>query len=304
VPAEPDALTEATEGLFALDPGEFVAARNDLVKALRKAGDRELAASVAELRRPSPAAWAVNQLARNRRDDVENLVGLGRALREAQERALGGADATLLRQAGRARRDAVAALADAAVDILAERGSGADAHTGEITATLEAASLDPAAGEAVLEGRLTSGLDPPSGFGDGAGPTARSQPAQPAPAADETDDRGERLAAAERAFSEATELAASMAEAATAAAANVSDLEGRVGEAEAEVARLERELADARTAAEGLVGELDAARKTAAQATEAATASEQRVTDAQARVDALRRYGSLSPTSGRRSSPA
>lgn len=296
MPPDAEPLTDVTGELFALDPGEFVAARNELVKALRKAGDRELAGRVAELRRPSPAAWAVNQLARNRREDVENLVGLGRALREAQEQALGGADAQLLRQAGRARRDAVAALADAAVDLLAERGSGADSHTGEITATLEAASLDPGAGEAVLAGRLTSALDPPSGFGDGDPPPA-AHPREPAPKTRTTagatdtdaDDRRERLAKAERAVSEATELAATKSEAAAATAATVADLEARLGEVETEVARLERELADARAAAEKVERDLDEARKTATQAADAAAGAEQRVADAKGRVEALRR---------------
>jgi DNA repair exonuclease SbcCD ATPase subunit len=296
VSADEDQLTEATEGLFALHPGEFVAARNELVKALRKAGDRELAARVGELRRPSPAAWAVNQLARHRREDLENLVGLGLALREAQEQALGGADAQLLRQAGRARRDAVATLADAAVDLLAECGSGADAHTREITATLEAASLDPGAGEASLAGRLTSALDPPSGFGDGDLPPA-ARPREPAPKAKpkaeatdtDVDDRRERLAKAERAVSEATELAAKKSDAAARAAAFVGELEARLGELETEVARLERELADARAAAEKVERDLDKARETAAQAADAAADAEQRITDAQARIEALRR---------------
>ena len=290
-----DPLTEATADLFGLDPGEFVGARNELVKALRKAGDRELAARVAELRRPSPAAWAVNQLARNRREDLENLVGLGRALREAQEQALGGADAQLLRQAGRARRDAVVALADAAVDLLDERGSGADAHTGEITATLEAASLDLRHGEAVLAGRLTAALHPSSGFGEADAPfpdrppePARKQKAKADPDTDD-DDRSERLARAELAVREATELAAAKAEEAAVATGRVADLEARHEEAEAEVARLERELAAAREVVDSATRDLDEAREAAAQADAAAADALQRVADAEGRVEALRR---------------
>ncbi len=76
---------------------------------------------------------------------------------------------------------------------------------------------------------------------------------------------------------------------ATAAAAKVSDLEARLGVCEAEVSRLEEELADARAGAGSVVVELDAARTAEAQAADAAVDAEQRVTDAQARVDALRR---------------
>src|SRR5215213_3323580 len=104
-------MDEATEDLYALDPGEFVAARNELVRRLRKAGERDHAAEVAKLRRPSPPAWAVNQLTRRHRSDVEELVRLGEALRAAQDRALAGEEAGDLRTAARARRDAVARLA-------------------------------------------------------------------------------------------------------------------------------------------------------------------------------------------------
>src|SRR5919206_1996535 len=115
-----DAIDAVTEDLYGLDPGEFVAARNDLAKRLRKSGDKQLAAEVAKLRRPSPAAWAVNQLARRHRQELEELVRKGEELRTAQDRALAGAEAGDLRQAGRARRDAVARLAELAERILVE----------------------------------------------------------------------------------------------------------------------------------------------------------------------------------------
>ena len=70
-----DGMDAVTEELYALDPGDFVTARNELVKRLKKAGDKQLAAEVGKLRRPSPAAWAVNQLARRHRSDLEELVG-------------------------------------------------------------------------------------------------------------------------------------------------------------------------------------------------------------------------------------
>src|SRR5215213_7097543 len=133
---------DPTDVLYGLDPKDFVAARNDLAKRLRKEGDKALAAEVAKLKRPTPAAWAVNQLARRHRDDLEELVRLGEQLRAAQEGALSGSAPADLRQAGRARREAVSRLAGSAEALLEARGAGVAAHAGEVAATLEAASLD------------------------------------------------------------------------------------------------------------------------------------------------------------------
>src|SRR4051812_17139068 len=50
--------------LYTVDPSEFVARRNALAKELRAAGDRDAAAEVSKLRRPTVVAAALNQLAR------------------------------------------------------------------------------------------------------------------------------------------------------------------------------------------------------------------------------------------------
>ena len=240
---------EGVDELYGLDPNDFVAARNDLVKRLKKAGDKPLAAEVAKLKRPTPAAWAVNQLARRHRDEVEDLVRLGEALRDAQDRALAGDDPGDMRQAGRARRDAVARLAERADRLLVERGGAAGAHAGDVTATLEAASLDAEAGAAVLAGRLATELEPPSGFGLfdlTVAPAPRPKP-EPAPAHEPaTDERHER---AKREAEEAVEEARRRWEARTAqakeAVARVASGRRGVQEAEAEVARLEDLLTEA-----------------------------------------------------------
>src|SRR5687768_4341038 len=57
--------------LLALPVDEFTANRNSKVKELKAAGDADLAAQVAALRKPSLPLWAVNQLAN---DGVLNLV--------------------------------------------------------------------------------------------------------------------------------------------------------------------------------------------------------------------------------------
>lgn len=239
--------------LYGLDPNDFVAARNDLAKRLRKEGDREQAAEVAKLRRPTPAAWAVNQLVRGHTAEVEEAVRLGEALREAQDRALAGDEPGDLRQAGRARRDALARLAERAEQLLVDRGGQPGAHAGEVMATLEAASLDADAGAAVLEGRLSTELEPPSGFGALGGlpvaepPAARKpKPGPPTEQAPEPDRREEReRREAEEAVAEARRRWEERTAQARQAVGKVAVARRSVQEAEAEVARLEDLLTDA-----------------------------------------------------------
>lgn len=274
-----DGMDAVTEELYALDPNDFVAARNDLVRRLRKAGDRDLAVEVGTLRRPSPAAWAVNQLARRHRDELEALVRLGEELREAQDRALAGAESRDLRQAGRARRDAVGRLTELAERILAERGGAGGAHTGEVSATLEAASLDADAAAAVLGGRLSSELQPPSGFGAfdltmGERPARRREAAAPAkkeaaPEEEETEPEPDRraLRAAEEAAAEAKETWEERAAKARDAVERVNAARKAVREAEAEVLRIEELLAQAER-------RLRAAKRDAEQAEDGASRAE------------------------------
>jgi len=174
------AVEDDADALYAADPDEFVAARQALVKRLRADGDRAQAAEVAKLRRPTAAAWAVNQLARRHPDELAGLVELGRELGRAHERLLSGGrdDATIT--SGRRRREAIVDLVDRAAGILTGSGRAADAHRDAIAATLDAASLDPEVAADVVAGRLSKELDPPSGFGLGGGELDRAV-AAPAP---------------------------------------------------------------------------------------------------------------------------
>ena len=86
--------------LYGLPLERFTEERNALVKELRKEGRREEATEVSNLRKPSVAAWAVNQLVRTQRRDVANLLEAGDSLREAQSQLLAGhGDADALRDA-------------------------------------------------------------------------------------------------------------------------------------------------------------------------------------------------------------
>lgn len=286
-------MTEGEGGvdeLYGLDPSDFVAARNDLVKRLKKEGDKALAGEVAKLKRPTPAAWAVNQLARRHREDLKELVRLGEALRDAQDRALAGDDPGEMRQAGRSRRDTVARLAERADRLLVERGAAAGAHAGAVIATLEAASLDAEAGAAVLAGRLATELDPPSGFGlfdlTAAPAPARPRP-EPAEEPDVAESDGRARREAEAALGEARRRWEERTAQAKEAVGRVAAGRRAVEEAEHEIARLENLLADAQR-------RLRAAARDAELAEDAASRAEDAVDKAAARLRAAeRRLGEL-----------
>ena len=91
------------DDLYGLPLDRFVAERGALAKSLRKEGRRDEATDVAGLRKPSVAAWAVNQLVRTQRAAMQELLDAGDELRDAQSALLAGdGDARALRTAGRA----------------------------------------------------------------------------------------------------------------------------------------------------------------------------------------------------------
>jgi hypothetical protein len=276
----PDVGTVADE-LYALDPAEFVAGRTALVRRLRAEKRRDVAAEVAKLRRPSPAAWAVNQLARTRRAEVEALLALGEGLRAAQERVLTGADPAVLRQAAKARRDAVGALTGAAAGLLAGRGAGVDANLPGVTATLEAASLDPELAAAVLAGRLSTEADPPSGFGglDVELPDRRRPEPEPEP--EPEPDRDVQRRGAERALAKALDRAKDLADAARSAASRASRRAEALDRAKEEVARLRSRLEDAERDLVTAEEQADEARRRTAEAEEAAAEAATQVHEAE-----------------------
>src|SRR5690349_11133493 len=57
-----DPLAEELDALFQAAPSALVEARNAVADRLRKAGDKGAAARVKAIKRPAPAAWALNQV--------------------------------------------------------------------------------------------------------------------------------------------------------------------------------------------------------------------------------------------------
>lgn len=148
-------LRSAAEELYALLPGEFVARRNALAAEAKAAGDEQLAAEVRRLAKPSLAAWAVNLLVRREPDQVEQVLALGAALREAQASMAGDE----LRALGRQRRQLTAAVTRRAQALAAELGQKVGAPVAaQVEDTLHAAMVDEDAAAAVRTGLLVKAL--------------------------------------------------------------------------------------------------------------------------------------------------
>ena len=80
------ASEDEADALYGLELSEFTPARTELVKRLKTDGERERAAEVGKLRKPTVAAWVVNHVARDAPDDVAALLEKGEALRRFFER--------------------------------------------------------------------------------------------------------------------------------------------------------------------------------------------------------------------------
>jgi hypothetical protein len=271
--ATPDAEAER---LYALDPEEFVAARDAAVKALRGDGKRAEAAAVAKLRKPSVAAWVVNRLARDEADLLEGLLEAGARLREVQ---LAGAAAPELREAITAEAKALDALMRPAGRIAARSGSGRETALARARDTLHAAALDPDLADEVRRGvvvREQQAIGFPLGAAlpeRAARPAAKPAKGRPARAEPEPAVRDE--VAAKR-LERAAAAAVTAAETVDRAEQGVERASGELSEARAELARVRRALKAAETRVEG-------AERAAAAATRARDAARKKADAAAAR---------------------
>lgn len=60
--------------LYGIPLEEFTQRRNELARNLAETGEADAAGRVRKLKKPTSAAWVVNQLARSNRDDIERLL--------------------------------------------------------------------------------------------------------------------------------------------------------------------------------------------------------------------------------------
>lgn len=142
--------------LYGLPLDRFVPERTALAKALKLGGQKDEAVAVAGLRKPSVAAWAVNQLVRTQGAALAELFEAGDALSRAQSNVLAGrGDSADLRAAVERERNVVAGLLDIARGLLTSEGFQlSPAVLERVAETLHAAALGDDARRAVSQGRL------------------------------------------------------------------------------------------------------------------------------------------------------
>jgi hypothetical protein len=249
-----DPLLEIADRLYALPLAEFTPARDAEAKALK---GTDLAPLVKALKKPSLAAWVVNLLVRREAEQVDQVLSVGAALREAQA-SLDGAQ---LRELTKQRRQLTSAVTSKARRHAVERGvKVTDSVADEVEATLTAAMIDPAAALAVRAGLLVRALST-TGLGDldlaayvavpeagGFLPAPLGEPAPPEPpelhvVPDPDAEEKKRRAAEEKVADADAEV-----ERATAALAvaeeGVAELEARSLQVQAEIDELRRKLGE------------------------------------------------------------
>ena len=176
-----DALADTTAQLYRLAPEEFVAARDERVKALRTGGEAAAAKQVAALRKPTVGAWLVNLLVADEPGIAAQVSALAEQLRTAQEQLVG-AD---LRALGRQRQELVSGLVARARALARDAGrkvTGSVLDT-EVESSLRAALADPDVAREVLSGRLTHATEF-AGFGPTPPATSRDRARTPPPGHD------------------------------------------------------------------------------------------------------------------------
>lgn len=294
-----DPLLEIADELYALPLADFTPARDALVKAHK--ADKALAASIKGLRKSSLSAWVVNLLVRRDPDQVDQVLAVGAALREAQENL----DAAQLREFTKQRRQLTASVTTAARRMAREEGvKVTESVADQVEATLTAAMLEPDAAKAVRSGMLVTAVEA-TGLGDldlsGAvalpaalGFSAKARPA-PAPAQGRPQlhvvpdpDAGEkaRAAADERLADARSELADAEKEQ-RAARRSVEKLQAKTLQIQSEIDELRSRIAGLEADLEEVDDELGEAEAAQAEAQEAVDEARAEVDDAKAARERL-----------------
>jgi hypothetical protein len=124
-------LDEVVAELLAGPLDEFTSRRNAKAKEMKAAGQRDLAAEVAKVKKPPVAVWAVNQLARRTKPVLERVRRAGEAVVQAQSGAVAGRKnaALELRSASDALQRELEVAVREAGDVLRADGHAADEAT-------------------------------------------------------------------------------------------------------------------------------------------------------------------------------
>jgi hypothetical protein len=146
--------------LFAVDPAEFVAARDELARQLKSDGQREEAAAVKALRRPQVPIWALNRVARDAGDAMDALMAAAADAGDAQDALLAGdGDRDELREALARRRRLLHDVVHRATDVIEQSGRSAGAQQRDVESALNAVIASDALTELLRKGELIDVVD-------------------------------------------------------------------------------------------------------------------------------------------------
>lgn len=264
-----DSLLAIADHLYGLPAAEFTAARDAAAKEHRGTA-RELADAIRALRKPTAPAAVLNLLVRRDPAQVDQVLAVGEALREAAE-TLSGAD---LRALTKQRRQLTAAVTARARALASEHGQRvSEAVAEQVEATLTAAMIDAQAAIALRTGLLltalrSTGLDPSDLSSSVAIPDvadfAPSPIEAPAPpqlrVVPDPDAVAKRRATAATALAEAEETLSEARAAVVSAEDEVENLEARSLQLQAEIDELRRRLEEHENEQDETDADLDDAR--------------------------------------------
>lgn len=250
---ETEQLLALAERLYGLPLPDFTPSRDELVK--RHKGT-PLAARLKALRKPATAAWVVDLLVRHETQQVEQVLAVGSALREAQASM----SAEELRSLTRQRRQLTAAVTTTARGLAREHGLKVTAAVADqVEATLTAAMVDAGCAAAVRSGLLvapltSTGVEEVDVAGAVALPAALGHEASAAPevpverpalsVVPDPEAEAKVRRAAEEALTEAESGLEDAEGELTEAQSEVGELEARSLELQAEIDELKRRLAE------------------------------------------------------------
>ena len=294
--ADTSQLLGIADELYGLPQEEFTPARDAKAKELK--ADKALAAAVKKLKKPSVAAWVVNLFVRRETQQVEQVIAVGTALREAQE----GMDGAELRALTKQRRQLTSAVTQQARTLAKDEGvKVTPAVSDQVEATLTAAMLDPECARAVRSGLLTAALSStgvdavdvaaavavPDALGFSASPTSGEAPAPPELHVVPRDENARKREEAEAALAAAQETVDETESALADAKQTVEELQARSLQLQSEIDELKRKVSELESSAEETDEELEEAEEAQGEVATAHTAAVKTRDAAQRALDKL-----------------
>jgi hypothetical protein len=149
-------LDDIEDDLYGAPPDDFVRRRAGAVKAAKERGDRELAAEISHLRKPTAAASVLNSFARAHGAEMDALLEFGDRLRDAVDRGLGDD----IREAMRERSRLVVELMREVRAYTDEQGESLSASVAsQVERSLRAAMVSEADARRLRRGVLPAAID-------------------------------------------------------------------------------------------------------------------------------------------------